>query len=451
MLRLAGPVVLAELGWMSMGVVDTIMVAPLGPAAIGATGIGNALHIALAIFGMGLLLGLDTLVSQAFGAGRIAECHRWLVHAIVLGCAVSIPLTALCAILLLTVPFLGFHPLVMPLLQGYFAIVLWSTLPLLMYAALRRYLQGMHAVAPIAFALVSANLLNAVANWALIYGHLGLPALGVPGSAGATVVSRVYLVVVLALAVALIDRGRRSGLRHAPRRIEWARLSRLVRLGFPAAVQVTLEVGVFAVATVLAGRLDPVSSASHQIALNVASVAFMIPLGIASAAAVRVGHAVGARDPVAARAAGWAAILIGGIAMTLTGLLLLTVPETFIELFTVDPRVLVVGSSLLLVAAAFQLFDGAQVVATGALRGLGDTRTPMLANLAGHWLIGLPIGYSLCFWLGFGVLGLWVGLSLGLVLVGIFLLWVWHRSVTRLAGHMAAVGQPGAPPDESRT
>ncbi|MGE3274872.1 MAG: MATE family efflux transporter [Vicinamibacterales bacterium] len=426
MLRLAGPVVLAELGWMAMGVVDTLMVAPLGPAAIGAAGIGNSMHMAFAIFGMGLLLGLDTLVSQAWGAGRVEECHRWLLHGLALGLAVSVPLTGLCLALLAGIPRFGFHPQVLPLLQGYFAVVLWSTVPLLVYAALRRYLQGMHVVAPIAFALVSANLVNAGANWALIYGHLGLPALGVTGSAWATVASRVYLVAVLAVTVVLLDRRRGSSLWQTPRTIARDRLARLVRLGLPAASQITLEVGVFAAATALAGKLMPVASASHQIALNIASVAFMIPLGIASAGAVRVGHAIGRADGVGARAAGWTALGLGGVVMALTGVLFLAVPGWLIGLFTQDPAVVALGSTLLLIAAVFQLFDGAQVVATGVLRGLGDTRTPMLLNLAGHWLLGLPVGYTLCFDWGYGVVGLWVGLSIGLISVGAVLIGVWQ-------------------------
>src|SRR6476661_6533711 len=290
MLRLAVPVVLAELGWMSMGLVDTIMVGRLGPAAIGATGIGSSLHIAFAIFGMGLLLGLDTLVSQAYGAKDLRECHRWLFQGLALAAMVSIPLLLLCLVLLMVVPWLGFHPAMMPLLQGYFAVIIWSTLPLLVYAALRRYLQGMHAVAPITFALVSANLVNAVANWTLIYGHFGFRAMGVPGAAWATVLSRVYMVVVLAIAVVLYDRRRASGLWATSRRISVDRLRRLGQLGLPAASQITLEVGVLARATAMAGRLDPVSSATHQIALNIASFSFMVPLGLASAAAVRVGY-----------------------------------------------------------------------------------------------------------------------------------------------------------------
>jgi hypothetical protein len=238
MLRLALPVVLAELGWMSMGIVDTLMVAPLGPAAIGAAGIGTSVHMAFAVFGMGLLLGLDTLVSQAHGAGDHRDCHRWLVHGVVMarpradhssGGARVLPARASIRC--------------RPLLQSYFGIVIWSTVPLLLYAAVRRYLQGMHVVAPIAFALVTANLLNAAANWTLIHGRFGLPALGVSGAAWATVISRVYMLGVLVVAAWWIDRAGNTGLTTVSRTLSRERFARLWRLGFPAASQVTLEVG----------------------------------------------------------------------------------------------------------------------------------------------------------------------------------------------------------------
>lgn len=437
MLRLALPVVLAELGWMAMGIVDTIMVAPLGPSAIAAAGIGTSVHMAFAVFGMGLLLGLDTLVSQAYGAGDHRDCHRWLVHGVVMGAALTVPVMAACAGVWWGIPSFGFHPDVQPLLRGYFGVVLWSTVPLLLYAAVRRYLQGMHVVAPIAFALVTANLMNAAANWTLIYGHFGLPALGVPGAAWATMASRVYMLVVLVVAAWWIDRRRSSGLAGVSTRLSRERFVRLWHLGFPAATQVTLEVGVFGLATALAGRLDPVSSAAHQIALNIAGASFMVPLGVASAGAVRVGNRVGANDPQGAGRAGWTAILLGACFMLAMGVAFFTMPRTLIGLFSPGEAVVELGASLLLVAAVFQLFDGLQAVATGALRGLGDTRMAMLVNLAGHWFLGLPVAYALCFPLGYGVRGLWMGLSLGLIVCGVVLTWHWHR---RLA-HYEATGR----------
>ncbi|MEZ5292392.1 MAG: MATE family efflux transporter [Vicinamibacterales bacterium] len=437
MLRLAVPVVLAEVGWMSMGIVDTIMVAPLGPAAIGATGIGTAIHMAVAIFGMGLLLGLDTLVSQAYGAGDHRDCHRWLVHGLAMGAGIAVPITLACLAVVAAIPRFGFHPQVGVLLDGYFSVVLWSTLPLLLYAALRRYLQGIHAVAPVAAALVTANLVNAGANWAFIYGHLGVPALGVTGAAWATFASRTYMVAVLLTAAWWYDRARASGLLDFSRHLSWDRFARLWRLGFPAASQISIEVGVFALATALAGQLDPVSSASHQIALNIAGMAFMVPLGVASAGAVRVGNRVGARDPDGAARAGWTALALGGAFMCTTAAAFLLAPRWLVGLFSPGAAVVELGGSLLLIAAVFQLFDGLQAVATGVLRGLGDTRTAMVVNLTGHWLLGLPIAYTLCFAVGLGVRGLWMGLSTGLIVCGVILTWVWRR---RIAAY-AATGQ----------
>lgn len=430
MLRLALPVVLAELGWMSMGIVDTLMVAPLGPAAIGAAGIGTSVHMAFAVFGMGLLLGLDTLVSQAHGAGDHRDCHRWLVHGVVMGAALTVPIIAVCLAVLAFFPHAGFHPDVAPLLDRYFGIVVWSTVPLLLYAAVRRYLQGMHVVAPIAFALVTANVLNAVANWALIHGNLGMPALGVPGAAWATFISRVYMLGVLVVAAWWIDRAGNTGLTTVSRTLSRERFARLWRLGFPAASQVTLEVGVFGLATALAGRLDPVSSAAHQIALNIAGTSFMVPLGVAAAGAVRVGNRVGANDPAGAARAGWMAILLGSGFMGAAALVFFAMPRALIGAFSPGPAVVELGASLLFVAAIFQLFDGLQAVATGALRGLGSTRMAMMVNLAGHWFVGLPIAWLLCFPLGLGVRGLWMGLSIGLIVCGVVLTWYWHRRIS---------------------
>ncbi|MEO7158518.1 MAG: MATE family efflux transporter, partial [Vicinamibacterales bacterium] len=417
MLRIAVPVVLAELGWMTMGVVDTVMVGSLGPEAISAAGVGNAMHIAFTIFGMAVMLGLDTLVSQAYGARDLDDCHRWFFDGLTLAGLLAVPIMGLLALIWFALPAMGFHEAVRPLLEAYFGVLILSTPFLLAYAVCRRYLQAMHAVTPVMFALVTANLINAAGNWLLVYGHLGLPALGVRGSAWATVISRAYLLGALLLAVWWIDKRRAravlptglpgvavaaAGLWHVDRTWNPARLRRLLALGLPAASQVGAEVGVFALATALSGTLDPISSASHQIALNLAGVAFMVPLGLGSAGAVRVGHAVGARDPARAAAAGWTAILLAAGFMIVAALIFVSVPGRLIALFTTDPNVLSVGTSLLLLAAVFQLFDGMQGVITGTLRGIGDTRTPMIVNLIAHWLIGLPTGYLLCFVFGWG-------------------------------------------------
>ena len=437
MLRIAIPVVMAELGWMTMGVVDTVMVGPLGPQAISASGVGNSMHIAFVIFGMATMLGLDTLVSHAYGRKDIRDCHRWFFDGLMLAGVMAVPVMTLLIGVWFLIPVLRFHGAVRPLLESYFGILMLSTPFLLAYAVCRRYLQAMHSPQPVMFALITANVINATGNYVLIYGHYGFPALGVAGSAWSTVIARAYMLSFLLFAVWWIDRKRTAeagvedhhGLWHVDRAFDLSRIKRLLRLGLPAASQMGLEVGVFALATAMSGMLDPISSAAHQIALNMAGVAFMVPLGMGSAGAVRVGHAVGARDPDRAAAAGWTAIIIGTGFVLIAALLFVFIPRQLIGLFSKDASVLSVGTSLLLLAALFQLFDGLQGVITGTLRGLGDTRTAMIVNLIAHWAIGLPTGYLLCFVIGWGVYGLWVGLSLGLIVVGIILLYVWTMKI----------------------
>jgi MATE family multidrug resistance protein len=433
-LRLAGPVVMAEIGWMAMGLVDTIMVGPLGPAAIGATGLASSVFTAIVIFGMGLMLGLDAFVSRANGAGDVEACRRWLRHGLWLALAVTPGVLAIVALVHATLPRWGLHPQIHALVGPYLRTVALSALPLMLYAACRRYLQGMHVVRPVMMALLSANLVNAAANWVLIYGHWGAPALGVAGSALATSIARAYLAAFLFVAIRHEHRRHPVPVARAAQPLEWDRVRQLLALGFPAAAQLSLEVGVFAAATALAGRLDPVSSGTHQIAVNIASLAFMVPLGIASAGAVRVGHALGARDGRRAAHAGWAALAIGSVAMTAIGAVLFLWPVALLAPFSRDAGVLALGVRLLAIAATVQLFDGAQAIATGILRGAGDTRTPMVANVVGHWLVGLPVGYLLCFSRGWGVAGLWVGLSIGLVLVSIALTAAWARA-SRMMQH----------------
>lgn len=447
MFNLAVPVVMAELGWMTMGIVDTVMVGRIAPEAIGAVGLGSSLFMGVCIFAMGLLLGLDTLVSQAFGAGRLDECHRWLGTGVLLSLLLSIPVTMVVLVLSSSLSGWGLHPAVLQLAQPYLDVLAWSIPPLLLYASFRRYLQGMGVVRPVMFALVIANVLNAVVNWILIFGRLGAPVMGVRGSAWATVVARIVMAGVLLGVIVYRERswiGTRTaalcrGDRPASADTQAAgttsgarRMRQLIALGLPAASQVTLEVGVFAAATALTGRLAPVALAAHQIAVNLVSFTFMVPLGVASAGAVRVGHAVGRRDPAGAARSGWTALLFGALFMSAAAAVFLLIPRILIGAFTSDPAVVTLGVSLLFVGAVFQLFDGIQGVSTGVLRGLGDTRSPMLWNLAGHWAIGLPLGYTLCFVAGLGVLGLWWGLSVGLMICGVALLVVWSRRAASL-------------------
>ena len=306
-LRLALPLIIAEVGWMSMGIADTIMVGrlPDSAVAIGATGLGQSLYHSVAIFGGGLLLGLDTFVAQAYGRKDLHDARISLVNGLFLALALT-------PILMLAVSFwpplmqhFGISAELVEPMRPFLHALNWGTLPLLTYFALRRYLQAENVVLPIMFALISANVVNAIGDWALIYGHLGLPAMGITGSGWATCVARIYMAGVLAVTLLWVESKRSLPKWTGAVRIDLRRVTALLKLGAPAATQILLEIGAFAAATALVARLGPVPLSGHEIALNCAALTFMVPLGISSAAAVRVGQQLGRKDPEGARRAGW--------------------------------------------------------------------------------------------------------------------------------------------------
>ena len=431
--RLAVPVVLSELGWMAQGVVDTIMVGALGPVSIGAVALGNAVFYTPSLFGIGLLLGLDPLVAQAYGRKDFDDCHRWLAQGIYLALGITPILMILVAVASFFFARVGITQEVATPAGAYLRMLDWSILPLLIYGAARRYLQGVGQVRVITITYILANLLNWGGNWVLIYGKLGFPALGVNGSAVSTCIARVSMAAALLGFAWRYERKRGHPLFHHWAGPQLARLRQLVKLGLPAAGQIVLEVGAWNLSTFSAGYLNPVALATHAIALNYASISYMVPLGVSAAAAVSVGHAVGASNLARARRAGWLALGLGTSFMLVAGVVFFLAPKSLISLYTSDPRVLEVGPSLLWIAAAFQVFDGIQTVCTGALRGLGETRFPMIANLIGYWVLGLPLGFTLCFILHWGIYGTWIGLTLALIVISLTLLYRWRRDSAQVA------------------
>ena len=428
-LRLALPLVLAELSWMSMTTVDTIMVGrlPNAAVAIGAAALGGGLYYTVAIFGSGLMLGLDTLVSQAFGREDLHDARHSLANSIVMSVLLTPLLMAAVSLMPGLMQRVGVQAEIVATMRPFLYALNWGTLPLLLYSTLRRYLQAVHIVAPVTFALVSANVINALFNWIFIYGHWGARAYGVPGSGWSTCVARLYMAGVLVFALFYYDRPRRLLLREHAWRVDFRRMRELLQLGGPAATQILLEIGGFTAAGAMAGRVSSIALAAHQIALNCAAFTYMVPLGVSSAAAVRVGHALGRQDPLGARRAGWMSIILGASFMLIAGLVFVATPHVIARIYTPDPAVIHAGANLLRIAAAFQLFDGLQTVTTGALRGAGETRTPMIANLFAYWALGLPAGYLLCFTMHWGVIGLWIGLSLGLIIVATIVLCAWWK------------------------
>ncbi len=436
MLKLAWPLAVAELGWEAMHVVDTMMLGrlPDSAVAIGASSIANVLFIAIALFGGGMLFGLDTLVSHSFGGKRLHDCHRSLFAAFNIVLFVSPLLMGALWLCGYWLRGSRVDPAVVAATVPYLHALTWGIPLLLLYFAFRRYLQAMDLVKPITISILTANAVNLLGNWLLIYGHWGFPRMGITGSGWATTISRLYMAGFLLVAIVRHDRGNSTGLWRTPWRADFERCRELLKLGLPAGVHVFLEVAVFAAATVLAGWLGAIPLAAHQIALNTVSSTFMVPLGISAAAAVRVGQALGRRDPAGASHAGWTALAMGTSFMAASALTLFSIPRVIIRIFTPNPDIIQTGVHLLFAAAFFQMFDGIQVVATGALRGTGETRIPMFAAVVCYWLLGLPVGYYLGFTLGWGVLGLWVGLSASLIAMGSYLVLTWRRKVSNKSG-----------------
>jgi multidrug resistance protein, MATE family len=420
LLRLAGPLVLIQVGTMLMGVVDTIMVGQVSPAALASVALGHMYFFLFAIFGMGVLFALDPIIAQALGARDELAVRRGLQRGLVLSLALSVPI----ALVLLTVrPVLELvnqPPEVIPDAAGFVHRNALSVLPFFVFVVLRQTLQAHHRVLPIGITVVVANLVNVGLNYLWIFGHLGFPAMGVLGSAWATTVSR-WLMAFMILGLGWHTL--RPYLREvAPNLLDVRPLLRMLKLGAPIGAQMMLEGGAFNAMALLMGWLGVVQVAAHQIALNLASLAFMVPLGVSSAAAVIVGHAVGRGDPEGVRRSTVASLIVGAGFMLVTGLLFIVVPGPFAGLYSQDAMVLALAVLLLPIAGVFAVFDGLQVVAIGLLRGLGDTRMPMIVNVVGFWCIGMPISLWLGFGLGYGAQGLWWGLVAGLVIVAVFLI-----------------------------
>jgi MATE family multidrug resistance protein len=438
-LALALPLIAAELGWMAMGLVDTIMVGHMANPAvnIASAALGQVLYNTLAFGIAGILLSLDTFLSQSHGAGRYDEANRWLYHGLILAAILAATLGGL---LQLAPALMRLTPVDPQIIAGairFLHALNWGTPTLFLYFTLRRYLQAFNHVRPIAFALVTANLCNVFFNWLLIYGHswgaIKIPALGITGSGLATSISRLYLALFIGAAVWIVEHKHSYGLRTMLRHFESSRLRQLVLLGAPAGGQIFVEISIFGAVTFLIGTLGALPLSGHEIALNCASFTFMVPFAISAAAAVRVGQAIGRKAPHEAASAGWAAILIGAGCMATFSIVLATFAHPIARAFTPDQAVIAATVPLLFVAAAFQFFDGLQITATGALRGAGNTHAGLYVQLLGYWVIGLPVGCWLGFRMHYGAVGLWLGLCAGLIVAGVLLTTVWHRTAKRMA------------------
>lgn len=432
---LAVPVVLVQLGFMSMGVVDTLMVGRVSARVLAAVALGNLYFFNVTILATGSLMALDPIVAQAVGAGE----HEAVARALQRGVVLALGFSVFCALLI--APATG----VLTTLHqpseivgdaaAYLRISLAGLVPYLVFVVLRQTLQATHRVAPIVWTMIVANLSNAGFNWVFVYGHLGSPVLGVAGSAIATAISR-WLMLLLLLAGAWPElRPLVLPVRGDAR--AWAPLRQMLRIGLPIGGQQALEAGAFGAIGLLMGVLGTTEMAAHQVAITLAAFTFMVPLGVGSATAVRVGRAIGAGDQIRARAAIRAGYACGVGFMALTAIGFLLFPRVLAAAFTGDAGVIAVAATLIPIAGVFQVFDGGQAVGAGVLRGAGDTTAPLVAMLGSYWLVGVPVSAYLGFHTSLRAAGLWWGFVVSLAGVAIFLFLriraVFARGVTRLS------------------
>lgn len=430
-LVLAGPVVAAMLAQNSMGFVDTVMVGRLGKEALAGVALGNMAYFFVLILCMGVVMAVGPMVSQAFGAREEDAIGRSTRQGIWLGSVLAVP--AMVALyfagdLLLLA---GQNPETVAMTQGYLRAIMWGFMPALWFIALRSFAEGVSRPWPVTLIALVGVGLNVVANGVLMFGKYGFPALGLVGTGWATTIVSWFLFIALAAFMHSSRVFRRYHVFAKLGRPDAHYFRELLRIGWPIGISLGIESGLFTVTAYLMGLLGSTALAAHQIALQSAAFTFMVPLGIGIAASVRVGHAVGRKDGAGVRRAGYVGIGLGSLFMLCSAIVFWTLPEYVVALYLDldDPAnrdVVQLALSLLGIAAVFQLFDGIQVSAGGALRGLKDTRVPMVLGFISYWLIGLTTGYTLCFVMDYGAAGLWWGLVVGLGAASLALVWRFH-------------------------
>ncbi|MSR61370.1 MAG: MATE family efflux transporter [Planctomycetes bacterium] len=416
-LRLAGPMVLVQLGLYAMGAVDAAFMGRVSALEFGAVALGHSLSFAVLGIAMGTLTALDPIVSQAHGAGEDEAVARALQRGVVLALVLSAVVGAL---LLFIEPLLrALHQpeAVIPLAARFVHISILGVPGFLLFVAQRQTLQATHRLRALVFVILFANGLNAFLDWMLIRGHLGAPALGSAGCAWATVIARWTLALALPLLAGEVHFARLWPLRRGL----WSAsaFARMLHVGVPIGLSFGLEIGAFSCVAVFMGQLGARELAANQVVMSLVSASFMIPLALSMAASVRVGNAIGRGEPAAAKRAAQAALTLGASVMLLSAAAFTLAPMTLARIFTDIQGVLVVAVTLLPIAALFQVFDGVQGVAMGCLRGMADTRVPLLVHVVGFWGVAIPVSAWLGLRLGWGARGLWWGLALGLAVVAL--------------------------------
>ncbi|WP_424628041.1 MATE family efflux transporter [Bradyrhizobium sp. SYSU BS000235] len=434
MLSLGWPLVLTNLAQIALTTTDLIMVGRLGSSALAAAALGVNLYFALHIFAIGLVTATSPMMAEVFGRKLhiVREVRRTFRQGLWTAVIISLPCWFVLWHAETILLWFGQEPQLAADAQTFVHHLQWGFLPFLGFIVLRAFVSALERPIWALIVTATAILFNVAANWILVFGHLGLPALGLKGSGLATSLSNTFLFCGLALVVILNKRLRRYHLFGRWWRPDWPRLVALWRLGLPIGATLAFEVTIFNAAVFLMGHFGAAAIAAHSIAIQIASASFMVPMGLGQAATVRVGRAHGARDRDAVTRAGWTAFALAMVFMATMSVVMMTMPRTLISAFIdiADPANMAVVNTavtFLFCAAMFQIVDGAQAVGAGMLRGLQDTHVPMIYAAIGYWGVGMPMSLFFAFRMGFGGLGIWIGLATALAVVACVMMTRWIR------------------------
>jgi multidrug resistance protein, MATE family len=419
--QLAYPVIIGQLGIIMMGVVDSLMVGHLGAAPLAAASLGNSLAFIILIIGIGVSLAVTPLVAIAVGANKFEDCGVYFRQSLIVNSILAIMIVLIVYFAADLIQYFDQPLEVQVMAASYMKIIGFSAVPLMFFQTYKQFIEGLSVMRPAMIIAILANIINVFANWVLIFGNLGLPALELNGAGWATFASRGFMALSIMVFVMKNKFFKQYDVSFHFKSINWHVIKKILSLGLPSGFQYFFEVGAFSFAVVMVGWLGTKQLAAHQIAINLASISFMAVLGISAAGSIRVGNAVGMKDIAETRKAGFTASLMGASIMSIAGIIFILLRNFLPSLYVNDQVVISYASSLLVIASLFQISDGTQAVGIGILRGLTDVKIPTAITFIAYWIVGLPVGYLLGFTFKLGVQGVWIGLLLGLTTSAILL------------------------------
>ncbi len=432
-LLLAVPVIIAQVGHMMMGIIDTYVIGQVSSYELAGVAAGNGVFWTACTIGIGILFGLDPIISQAHGRGQLEDADKALGQGLILSLLISTLSLPLLSLFSEYFHLTGAKPTVVEAAKPYLDQVIYSFPFVMFFTCMQRYWQSLSIALPVTLIVIAANVVNYFADLTFVHGLLGFDPMGAKGVGYATLICRFFMFACITIMSIMLWLRRNKDAENSQHfslqniyQFNKLRFLALLKIGTPIAMQIALEVSAFGLTTIIVANLGALDLAAHHVSLLIASFTFMFPLGLSSATSVRVGFHRGRQLPSDSRYAGWLGIILGIIIMAVFALILFVFPKTLLGIFTQDRQVIEIGVGIIGLCALFQVFDGIQVITAGALRGIEDTKTPLISNLIAHYFIGLPLGTSLCFYFGLGLSGLWIGLASGLFTVSLINLWFWH-------------------------